>query len=120
MPHFRVETNVPNDKIPDDLPAKLCSILSKSLGKPINYCCATVIGGVKMSWGGDNEPAAQAVLMSIGALGVDENKKHSKVLYDCISKSLGIPVDRMYIHFMDAPTSEVGFNGTTFHELFGR
>ncbi|XP_072388506.1 macrophage migration inhibitory factor-like isoform X1 [Diabrotica undecimpunctata] len=84
------------------------------------YCCATVVGGVKMSWGGDNEPAAQAVLMSIGALGVDENKKHAKVLFDCISKSLAVPVDRMYIHFMDATTSEVGFNGTTFHEIFGR
>ncbi|CAG9834835.1 unnamed protein product [Diabrotica balteata] len=94
IPEDRVETNIPNDKIPDDLPAKLCGIISKSLGKPINYCCATVVGGVKMSWGGDNEPAAQAVLMSIGALGVEENKKHAKVLFDCISKSLGIPVDR--------------------------
>lgn len=36
MPYLRVETNVPSDKIPADLPSKLCSIISKSLGKPIN------------------------------------------------------------------------------------
>ncbi|XP_028137830.1 macrophage migration inhibitory factor homolog [Diabrotica virgifera virgifera] len=116
MPYFKVETNIPNDKIPDDLPAKLCIIISKTLGKPINYCCATVVGGVNMSWGGDNEPAAQAVLTG---LAVDDNKKHAKVLFDCIYKSLGVPVDRMYIHFTDAKTSEVGYKGTTFQELIG-
>lgn len=36
MPHFRLETNVAQNKIPSDLPQKLCSVLSKSLGKPIN------------------------------------------------------------------------------------
>lgn len=36
MPYLRLETNVPTEKIPDDLPTKLCSVLSKSLGKPIN------------------------------------------------------------------------------------
>lgn len=47
-----------------------------------------------MSWGGTNEPAAQATLMSIGALGVDANKKHSKALFDIVNKELGIPQDR--------------------------
>lgn len=47
-----------------------------------------------MSWGGSTEPAAQATLMSIGALGVEENKKHSRALYDLISKDLNIPPDR--------------------------
>lgn len=36
MPYLRVETNIPGDKIPADVPAKLCSVISKSLGKPIN------------------------------------------------------------------------------------
>lgn len=36
MPHFRLETNLPADKIPADLPAKLCKVLASSLGKPIN------------------------------------------------------------------------------------
>lgn len=48
-----------------------------------------------MSWGGTDEPAAQATLMSIGALGVEENKKHSRAIFDCISKAIGVPVDRL-------------------------
>lgn len=47
-----------------------------------------------MSWGGTDEPAAQATLMSIGALGIEENKKHSRAIFECISKSVGVPVDR--------------------------
>lgn len=47
-----------------------------------------------MSWGGTDEPAAQATLMSIGALGVAENKKHSKVLYDLIQTELKISPER--------------------------
>ncbi|CAH1382197.1 hypothetical protein MTP99_006140 [Tenebrio molitor] len=119
MPHFRLETNVPQAKIPADLPQKLCQTLSKSLGKPINYCVATAIGGVNMSWGGTTEPAAQATLMSIGALGVDQNKKHSKALAEVVSKELGVPNSRMYIHFMNAPSSDVGYSGTTFQEILG-
>lgn len=47
-----------------------------------------------MSWGGSSDPAAQATLMSIGALGVDQNKKHSKALFDIVSKELGIAPDK--------------------------
>lgn len=36
MPHFRLETNVAQDKIAVDLPKKICEVLAKSLGKPIN------------------------------------------------------------------------------------
>lgn len=49
-----------------------------------------------MAWGGTAEPAAQATLMSIGALGVQENKKHSKAIFECISKAIGVPVDRYF------------------------
>lgn len=51
-----------------------------------------------MSWGGSQEPAAQATVMSIGALGVEENKKHSRAIFDCISKAIGVPVDRYIIY----------------------
>lgn len=46
-----------------------------------------------MSFGGTDGPAGQASLLSIGALGVDENKKHSKALYDAI-ETIGIPRSR--------------------------
>lgn len=34
MPHFRIETNVPKSKIPEDFVTKAVPILAKSLGKP--------------------------------------------------------------------------------------
>ncbi|XP_019874749.1 D-dopachrome decarboxylase-A [Aethina tumida] len=119
MPHLRIETNVPEANIPKDLPAKLCQVLAKSLGKPVSYCVATVVGGVNMSWGGSTVPCAQATLMSIGALGVEPNKKHSAAIFEVITKELGIADDKMYIHFMDAPSANVGFQGTTFKDILG-
>lgn len=73
-----------------------------------------------MSWGGTSEPCASARLMSIGQLGVKENKKHAKELYDHIEKTLGIRKDRMYIQFVDVDPADCGYNGTTFHEIFGK
>jgi len=57
--------------------------------------------------------------MSIGKLGVEENKKHAAVLHDHIEKNLGIPRNRLYITFIDEDAANVGYNGTTFHEIFG-
>ncbi|CAH1985874.1 unnamed protein product [Acanthoscelides obtectus] len=79
---------------------------------------AIVTGGVSMAFGGSNEPCAYASLMSIGALGVSENKKHSKAIAECMA-SIGVPADRMYIHFVDSPSSVVGYNGSTFHDILG-
>lgn len=47
-----------------------------------------------MFFKGSNAPTAQATLMSIGALGVAENKKHAKLLFEVVEKSLGISPDR--------------------------
>ncbi|XP_045468857.1 macrophage migration inhibitory factor homolog [Harmonia axyridis] len=119
MPYLRIETNIPSEDISKDLPSKLCNIIASSLGKPLSYCVATIVGGVNMSWGGSKEPAAQATLMSIGALGRDENKKISKAIFEAVGKELNLPNDRMYITFNNVKSEDVGYNGTTFHDIFG-
>lgn len=58
------------------------------------YCVATVIPDQPMVWGGSTDPCGTATLMSIGKLGVEENKKHAALLYDHIEKNLGIPRNR--------------------------
>ncbi|CAH0758702.1 unnamed protein product [Diatraea saccharalis] len=83
------------------------------------YCAVSIIPDLPMSFGGTTDPCAIANLMSIGGLGVELNKKHAKVLFDLVEMELGIPSDRMYITFQNAPTSDVGYKGTTFHEIFG-
>jgi phenylpyruvate tautomerase len=45
-------------------------------------------------WDRSTEPCGTATLLSIGKLGVEENKKHAAVLFDHIEKNLGIPRDR--------------------------
>lgn len=54
----------------------------------------TIVPDQLMAWGGNDKPCGTAVLMSIGCLGVEENKKHAKVLYPLLEKELGIPGDR--------------------------
>jgi phenylpyruvate tautomerase len=67
-------------------------------------------------FGGSEEPCAYVSLMSIGQLGVEENKRHSKAIMDELEK-LGIPSSRVYIYFQDALPFEVGFNKTTFADI---
>jgi phenylpyruvate tautomerase len=54
----------------------------------------TVVPDQLMVWGGNDKPCGTALLMSIGCLGVEENKKHAAVLYPLLEKELGIPGDR--------------------------
>jgi len=56
--------------------------------------CSTVIPDLPAVWYGSTDPCGTAMLLSIGKLGVEENKKHAAVLYDHIEKNLGIPHDR--------------------------
>lgn len=69
-----------------------------------------------MSFGGTNEPCAYVILMSIGRLGLEENKMHSKAIMTELEK-IGIPANRVYIYFQDAQPFEVGYNKTTFAEI---
>jgi len=119
MPHLRVETNVPSSKISPTLLTDLCSLVAKALQKPENYCVVTLVPDQRMAFGGTEEPCAIANLMSIGKLGKKENIAHSKALFEKITAELGISPSRMYITFQDEPSSNVGYQGTTFYEIFG-
>lgn len=52
-----------------------------------------------MMWEGNDTPCGTATLMSIGCLGVEQNKKHAAVLYSILEKELGIPGDR-FVQFI--------------------
>ena len=123
MPHLRIETNVKSSDIEniEECLTVLTEAAAKTLDKPIEYMFVTVVPDVAMALGGDPKiPVAQATLMSIGQLGVEENKKHAEALFPLISKYLGVQDGRCYITFNDMKSSEVGFKGTTFHTIFGK
>uniref|UniRef100_A0A8D8UJL5 L-dopachrome isomerase n=1 Tax=Cacopsylla melanoneura TaxID=428564 RepID=A0A8D8UJL5_9HEMI len=119
MPVFRLETNIPKDKIPANFGKETGALVAKTLGKPESYVAVIVAPDTNLTFGGSDGPAGIASLMSIGKLGTAENKKHSAVLFAHVEKSLGIPKDRLYISYIDSPTDVVGYNGTTFHDIFG-
>jgi len=120
MPHFQVKTNVPKNAIPSGYLKETSALIAKMLDKPESYCVVTVIPDQMMMWGGEEGPCAMAELMSIGRLGIEENKKYSKILSEHVEKHLGVASNRMYIEFQEASTSQIGYSGTTFHELMGK
>ena len=69
-----------------------------------------------MTFGGTKGPCAYVSVMSIGHLGIEENKKYSNVFMAELEK-IGIPSTRVYIYFQDALPFEFGFNKTTFAEI---
>lgn len=56
-----------------------------------------------MTFGGTTETCAIARLMSIGKLGVEENRKHSAAVSEFVEKNLQIPrsrYEKMYLIFL--------------------
>jgi phenylpyruvate tautomerase len=113
MPALQINTNLRRSDIPDDLCARLSKLLACALSKPESYMAVHINVDQIMTWAGTNEPCALTSLLSIGKLGVEENKKISKVIMDELNV-IGIPPTRMYIHFIDPKPSDVGYNFSTF------
>ena len=63
------------------------------------------------------EPCAVVEIISIGKLGVEENKTHTKVIMEELEKELGISPTRIFVLYVEPKPSDVGYNKTTFHGL---
>jgi phenylpyruvate tautomerase len=70
-----------------------------------------------LSFGGTFDPCAYGELMSIGRIGIEENKKFSNEIMSLLEARLGVPPTRFYITFNDAKPQDVGFNKSTFHGI---
>lgn len=116
MPSLTIYTNVAKSQIPDDFCANLTKVLAGTLGKPESYCLVHIIPDQLMTWNSTNEPCANVSVLSIGKLGVEENKRHSNAIMTELNK-IGIPSTRMYIHFIDPKPGDVGYNNSTFHGI---
>lgn len=120
MPTLQISTNVPKEKVTPEVLTTLSKMVAEMLGKSESYCMVHVIPDQLMTFGGTSDPCAAVLFCSLGKLGVEENKTYAAKLYPYLEKTLGIPPDRMYMNFHDLKTSEVGYKGTTFHEILGR
>uniref|UniRef100_UPI00398F32F8 macrophage migration inhibitory factor-like n=1 Tax=Pristiophorus japonicus TaxID=55135 RepID=UPI00398F32F8 len=114
MPTFVLNTNLSRSTIPDVLGEELTTVLSKELGKPVQYIAVHIVPDQMMHFGGSTEPCALCHLSSIGKIGSKPNKTYTKVLFDLVNKHLHISPDRMYIVFQDLEAANVGWNSNTF------
>ncbi|KAG7154479.1 Macrophage migration inhibitory factor-like [Homarus americanus] len=84
MPYLEIATNLTKEKITPEILTNLSKLLSAILGKAEQL----------MTFGGSSDPCATALLISLGKLGVEENKGHAAKIYEFVENSLGIPGDR--------------------------
>jgi len=87
--------------------------LASALGKPEGYVMVAVEPGVTMSFAGSPDPTAYLELKSIG-LAESQTADLSQMLCAMMQEKLGVPQDRTYIEFADAPRKMFGWNGGTF------
>ena len=67
-----------------------------------------------MTFGESTEPCAYVTLLSIGRLGVEENKRYSKAIMEALQTELGISPLKCFIFFNDYKAADVGYDKSTF------
>lgn len=114
MPLLKIQTNQPMD---GDSKRALASDASKTaaemLGKPERYVMVSIEENPAMLFGGSDTPLAYLELKSIG-LPESKTGDFSATLAALLERHLGLPADRVYIEFADAPRALWGWNGGTF------
>ncbi|KRZ18487.1 Macrophage migration inhibitory factor -like protein [Trichinella zimbabwensis] len=110
MPIFTLNTNVKATDVPSDFLSSISTLIGDMLSKPESYVAVHINTDQQLSFGGSTNPAAFGTLMSIGGIEASRNRDHSNKLFDHINKKLGIPKNRMYIHFVNLRGSDVGWN----------
>ena len=112
MPYLKIQTN---KEIADKslLMKEMTGLLMDKLGKPEKYIMIAVEPLTEMFFGGTDEPTAFVELKSIG-LPVEATSELSEAICRLLNKHLGIPQNRIYIEFSDAPRNMFGWNGGTF------
>jgi len=114
MPYLKLQTNI-------DLPADKQQVVIKTLsrtvaaqlGKAERYVMVALEVGTPMLFAASNEPLAYLELKSIG-LPEEDTGQLSQSLCRAVNEALGVPSDRIYIEFSNAPRHLWGWDGRTF------
>ncbi len=114
MPLLRIQTNATFDQdTRDNLLQSASRLVSDQLGKPEQYVMVAMEPNPNMLFAGKDAPLAYLELKSIG-LPASATGSLSHALCGLMEESLGIPQNRVYIEFSDAPRHLWGWDGTTF------
>ncbi len=114
MPLLKIQTNQALDSNRQNtLMSRASQELAEMLGKPERYIMVSVEHNPTMLFGGSDAPLAYLELKSIG-LPASKTADFSRALANLLNDQLGLPADRVYIEFSDAPRAMWGWNGGTF------
>ena len=109
MPYINVSTSVEvNDK--DKLLKEISILISSLTNKSKRFVMVKIEDNCQMYF--DNKiPCCFLEIKSIGSLNPSEM---AKPISDFLHEKMGIPLDRIYISFVDVPASFWAWNGRTF------
>ena len=114
MPFLRIQTS---KTLPETdastLATRASALVAEQLGKPERYVMTSVESNTSMTFAGTDEPLAFLELKSIG-LPESITADVSEALCQLVTSETGIPADRIYIEFTDAPRKMWGWNNGTF------
>jgi phenylpyruvate tautomerase PptA (4-oxalocrotonate tautomerase family) len=114
MPLLKIQTNQAVDADRQKtLLTRASQAVADMLGKPERYVMVSVEHNPAMLFGGSDAPLAYLELKSIG-LPESRTAEFSKALAGLLADDLGLPADRIYIEFADAPRAMWGWDGGTF------
>ena len=113
MPLLKIQTNNVLDTTQQEtLLSRASQQLAEALGKPERYVMVAMQPQASMLFAGTDDPLAYLELKSIG-LPEDKTTELSTMLCALMAEH-GIPADRVYIEFTDAPRAMWGWNNGTF------
>jgi phenylpyruvate tautomerase PptA (4-oxalocrotonate tautomerase family) len=116
MPLVQVFTSAPPPGGADKqaLLGELSRLLAQRFGKPERWVMTCLVPGLAMTFGGTPAPAAFVAVKNIGKMTPADTATLSRELCARIGPALGVPADRIYLHFEDAVDYLWGWNGETF------
>lgn len=114
MPYLKIQTN---HRLDDEQSAAFIKsasqLVAEGLGKPERYVMVALEPPVPMVFAGSDAPT---VFMELKSIGLPENRtpQLSQSLCQLVNSELGVPADRVYIEFQDAPRKMWGWDSGTF------
>ena len=109
MPYINVSTSA---KIEDKkkLLEEISILVSSLTNKSKRFVMAKLDDNSEMYFD-DESPCCFLEIKSIGSLNPSEM---AKPISDFVHEKMGIPIDKIYVSFVDVPASMWGWNGRTF------
>ena len=109
MPYINVSTSA---KVKDKQKflEEISTLVSSLTNKSKRFVMAKLDDNSKMYFE-DESPCCFLEIKSIGSLNPSEM---AKPISDFVYEKMGIPIDKIYVSFVDVPASMWGWNGKTF------